>query len=77
MASETTILELGPDDAGMRLTAEAFAHADFQEPYTYERVQGRLVLMSPAGPEPRFEFPPVSVVYSIYRTNDVSPVSLP
>ena len=53
MASETTILKLGPDDAGMRLTAEAFANADFQEPYIYERVKGRLVVRSPAGPEHR------------------------
>ena len=53
MARETTILKLGPDDAGMRLTAEEFANADFQEPYTYERVKGRLVVMSPAGPEHR------------------------
>ncbi len=51
MPSETTILTLGPDDAGLRLTAEEFAHADFQGPYTYERVKGRLVVMSPAGPE--------------------------
>lgn len=53
MARETMILKLGPNDAGMRLTAEEFANADFQEPYTYERVQGRLVVMSPAGPEHR------------------------
>jgi hypothetical protein len=33
MAREITILKLGPDDAGMRLTAEEFASADFQEPY--------------------------------------------
>lgn len=53
MARKTTVLKLGPNDAGMRLTAEEFASADFQEPYQYERVKGRLVVMSPAGPEHR------------------------
>ena len=37
----------------MRLTAEEFAEADYQEPFIYERVRGRLVVMSPAGPEHR------------------------
>ena len=53
MARETLIRKLGPDEAGMHLTADEFANADFQEPYTYERVKGRLVVMSPAGPEHR------------------------
>jgi Uma2 family endonuclease len=48
-----TIIKLGPQDAGMRLAAEEFANADFQEPYIYERVKGRLVVMSPAGPDHR------------------------
>jgi Uma2 family endonuclease len=46
-------LRLGPADAGVRLSAEEFAEADYQEPYIYERVQGRLVVMSPAGPDHR------------------------
>ncbi len=37
----------------MRLSAEQFASACTQAPYIYERVQGRLVVMSPAGPEHR------------------------
>ncbi len=53
MTSETTILKLGPDDAGSQLTAAEFASADFQSPYIYERVKGRLVVTSPAGPEHR------------------------
>lgn len=53
MASETTLLKLGPDAAGIRLSAAEFANADFQTPYIYERVKGRLVVMSPAGPEHR------------------------
>ena len=48
-----TLLKLGPDDAGVRLTPEEFASAVFEEPYIYERVRGRLVVMSPAGPEHR------------------------
>jgi Uma2 family endonuclease len=48
-----TILSLGPADAGLRLSAEEFATADYAAPYIYERVRGRLVVMSPAGPEHR------------------------
>jgi Uma2 family endonuclease len=42
-------LELGPDDAGRILSAEEFANACYQEPWRYERVRGRLVLMAPDG----------------------------
>jgi Uma2 family endonuclease len=49
----TTILKLGPKDASMRLSREEFASADFEVPYTYERVRGRLVVMSPPGPQHR------------------------
>lgn len=48
-----TVLKLGPADAGMRLSHEEFAAAEYKEPYIYERVRGRLVVMSPAGPEHR------------------------
>jgi Uma2 family endonuclease len=37
----------------MRLSAEEFASAEYKEPFTYERVRGRLVVMSPAGQEHR------------------------
>jgi Uma2 family endonuclease len=47
------VLQLSEADAGMALTAEEFASAEFKEPFIYERVQGRLVVMSPAGPEHR------------------------
>jgi Uma2 family endonuclease len=47
-------LRLGPEDAGRRLTRAEYADADYAEPYQYERVRGRLVVMSPAGPEHRF-----------------------
>ena len=45
--------KLGPEDVGMLLSAEEFANADFVESYVYERVRGRLAVMSPAGPEHR------------------------
>lgn len=44
-----TPLELGRDDDGRMLTAEEFAEAYFEEPWRYERVRGRLVVMSPEG----------------------------
>lgn len=48
-----TVLKLGPADAGMRISHDEFAAAECKEPYIYERVRGRLVVMSPAGPEHR------------------------
>jgi Uma2 family endonuclease len=42
-------LELGPGDAGRAVSAEEFADAVFQEPWRYERVSGRLVVMAPDG----------------------------
>ena len=49
-----TFLKLGPMDAGMHLSAEEFAAAEFEQPFAYERVRGRLVVMSPAGAKHRF-----------------------
>jgi Uma2 family endonuclease len=40
---------LGPADHGRLLSAEEFAAAEFVEPWAYERVDGRLVVMSPDG----------------------------
>lgn len=42
-------LHLGPDDEGRALTADEFATAVYAEPWRYERVDGRLVVMSPIG----------------------------
>ena len=44
----------GPDDAGRRVSADEFATFEFVEPFKYERVHGRLVVMSPSGPDHRF-----------------------
>ena len=46
--TETT-LRLGPLDAGRIITSDEFASASFEEPYQYERVEGRLEIMSPEG----------------------------
>jgi Uma2 family endonuclease len=53
MIQRTQLLQVGPDDVGMKLTREEFATVEFQEPYKYERVRGRLVVMPPAGHEHR------------------------
>ncbi len=42
-------LALGRSDDGRPTSAEEFAAADFEAPYTYEQVAGRLVVMSPEG----------------------------
>lgn len=47
---QRTRIRLGPDDAGTVVSREQFATLDFQPPFKYERVQGRLVVMSPPGP---------------------------
>lgn len=40
---------LGPGDDGRELTDEEFASAEFEEPWRYELVEGRLSVMSPSG----------------------------
>ncbi len=47
MATGQTTLQLGRADHGRPLTAEEFADASFDEPWKYERVGGRLVVMYP------------------------------
>jgi len=49
-----TGLQLGPNHAGMQLTAEEFAKASYEPPFIYERVKGRLIVLSPAGSEHRY-----------------------
>jgi Uma2 family endonuclease len=44
-------LQLGIADHGAKLTREEFADAQYEEPWRYERVNGRLVVMAPAGPD--------------------------
>ena len=47
--STKTELHLGIADHGVKLTREEFGEAQYEEPWRYERVDGRLVVMSPAG----------------------------
>jgi Uma2 family endonuclease len=49
MATGQTVLHLGRADEGRLLTAEEFADASYDEPWKYERVDGRLVVMYPDG----------------------------
>lgn len=51
-ANESAIeveLQLGPDDDGRLTSAVEFDDAFYSEPWGYERVNGRLVVMSPDG----------------------------
>ncbi len=43
------ILRLGKADEDRYLSSEEFATADFEEPWRYERMDGRLAIVSPAG----------------------------
>jgi Uma2 family endonuclease len=47
MATDQTTLRLGRADDGRLVSAEEFADADYDEPWKYERVDGRLVVMFP------------------------------
>lgn len=44
-------LHLGVSDHGMKLSREEFAEAQYDEPWRYERINGRLFVMAPAGPD--------------------------
>jgi Uma2 family endonuclease len=47
-------LHLGPEDDGRPVSADEFASAVYAEPWRYERVDGRLVVMSPQGHDHAF-----------------------
>jgi Uma2 family endonuclease len=47
MATDQTILQLGRSDHGRELSADEFAEASYDEPWKYERVDGKLVVMFP------------------------------
>ena len=48
-APDAEPLCLGPADVGRLITSDEFAAADYQPPWIYERVAGRLEIMSPEG----------------------------
>ena len=49
MSTARPILRLGKRDQGRLVSSEEFAEADFDEPWKYEREDGRLIVMAPAG----------------------------
>ena len=49
MSTARPILKLGKQDNGRLVTSEEFAEADFDEPWKYEREDGRLIVMTPSG----------------------------
>lgn len=51
MPIRTPTLTLGYDDHGRAVSSEEFASADFEEPWTFERVNGRLIVVAPPGEE--------------------------
>lgn len=65
--SDSSTLTLTPQDAGMELTHEEFAEADFQEPWRYERVNGKVVVMTPAGDAHRRSADPIRDYLGAYR----------
>jgi Uma2 family endonuclease len=51
MATGRTILKLGKQDEGRLISSEDFAEAEFDEPWKYEREDGRLIVLAPSGGE--------------------------
>jgi Uma2 family endonuclease len=49
MSTTRSVLKLGKSDEGRLVSSEEFAEADFDEPWKYEREDGRLIVMSPSG----------------------------
>jgi Uma2 family endonuclease len=49
MSTQQAHLILGPEDDGRLVSSAEFAGAEFREPWKYERVEGRLVVMAPDG----------------------------
>ncbi len=62
-------LTLSRHDEGLELSHEEFAEADFQEPWRYERVEGRLFVMTPAGPDHRDTAEPFRDALVFYKIN--------
>ena len=59
-------LTICPTDAGMELTREEFAEAEFAEGYRYERFEGRLVAMPPPGEPHHFTVEPFRTLLGTY-----------
>ena len=49
MSTVRPILKFGKRDDGRLVSSEEFAEADFDEPWKYEREDGRLIVLAPSG----------------------------
>ncbi|HMF35445.1 MAG TPA: Uma2 family endonuclease [Isosphaeraceae bacterium] len=67
MATQRPILRLGPGDSGRSLSAEEFAEAEFEPRWSYEREEGRLVVMPPDSPEHDLSSEPMRDYLGAYR----------
>ena len=47
-------LKFGKTDHGVRLSQTEFAAASYEEPWRYERVKGRLIVMPPCGSDHQY-----------------------
>lgn len=47
-------LKLGRSNQGIRLSQAEFAEASYEEPWRYERVKGRLIIMAPSGSDHQY-----------------------
>jgi len=61
-----TVLQFSEQDAGEKISAEEFATAEMKPPFRYERVQGRLAVLSTAGPEHRNVSKPFRFALGLY-----------
>ena len=62
-----TLLQLTAADAGMELTREEFADAEWADGTRFERCNGRLVVMPPAGHEHRVTSEPIRDRLVVYK----------
>jgi Uma2 family endonuclease len=62
-------LKLGPDDQGRVVSDEEFATAEFVEPWKYERVEGRVVVMAPDGQQQVSSTNPWRDAFIVYKLN--------
>jgi Uma2 family endonuclease len=69
MATQETRLILGPEDDGRLLSAEEYASAEYREPWKYERVDGRLVVMAPDGFDHQVTAEPWRDHLGVYHVN--------
>jgi len=60
-------LKLGVADHGLRVSSEDFAAATFDEPWRYELVKGKLLVMSPNGEEHVAAYEPFRDAFVAYK----------